>query len=122
MGEPGGRVQNLKPFKKGHKSTGGRPKGSISMTSVMQKLIDKKFTKKNPDTGKRETKSMREWIVLAALDKAQRGDIKAIDMVMDRLDGKVATTVNVNTSEIEAVQEVMRQMDKEVALLDKGND
>ena len=44
-------IQNLKPFKKGHKGIGGRPKGSKSITVILKKLVETEASLQNPFNG-----------------------------------------------------------------------
>jgi nitrogenase molybdenum-iron protein alpha/beta subunit len=96
--------QNLKPFQKGNPG-GGRPKGSVSLVKLLEKLLDKKidvtdpFAKKiiDPVTGKeikpKVEKKVAEAVVLRLLMKALNGDMPAIKEVLERIDGKVNQTI-----------------------------
>ena len=82
--------KNLTPFKKGHKYCGGSKKGSVSLTTTLRKILDSDFTIKNPFTHKKEAKKASEWINLALIAKAMKGSVSALNLIYDRVDGKVA--------------------------------
>lgn len=107
--------KNLVPMKKGHKPMGGRPKGSISLTTTLKKILDRSLTVPNPLTGKKEfeTKTIREWLNLALIAKAMRGHVPALQMIYERIEGKVPQPLtgdlNVNLKELtnEQLQEIV---------------
>ncbi len=72
----------FKPGESGNK--GGRPKGQ-SLTAVLRELLEQ--------IPKGDTAKLKERIVKALLDKALRGDTRALDIVFDRTDGKVSLPV-----------------------------
>lgn len=80
--------QNLIPFEKGHKGIGGRPKGSISISATLRKLMEKNYVAKDPFTQTTEKKKIREWIALRLIAQAMQGNIKATKEILDRLEGK----------------------------------
>ena len=84
-------LQNLTPYKKGHKSTGGRPKGSLDMVALLKKYLDTDYTNINKKTGKKETKKFSEWVVIALIKQAAKGNVLAVDKIFDRINGRVAT-------------------------------
>lgn len=112
MAKVGGNPQYLTPFKKGNPIRGGRPKGSISLTTTLKKIINKEIQFKNPLNRKKETKTIREWINLALVAKAMKGDINAIKHIYDRIDGKVAQeligdlNISVKEMSIEQLNEI----------------
>ena len=96
--------KNLKPFKKGQSGNpDGRPLGSKSFKVILNKVLDGVMTIQEAGEAKNMTK--REVIAMElgiiALDrKAKKHDrLKAIDMIMDRLDGKPKQTVDTTVTE-----------------------
>ncbi len=72
---------NLKVIQPGQVlNPGGRPKGK-SLTKVLRELLE--------EIPKGDTAKLKERIVKALLDKALRGDTRALDIIFDRTDGKV---------------------------------
>ena len=81
------REANLIPYKPGESGNlSGRPKGT-SLTSVLRELLDQ--------IPKGDNKKLKEKIVKALLDKALTGDTRALDIIFDRTDGKVALPLDV---------------------------
>ena len=74
--------ENLKPFPKGVSGNpSGRPKGSLSMVSLIRKELQ-------ASDGKRA-----KAIVVAMLDAAENGDSAQIRELLNRIDGKVPDKV-----------------------------
>ena len=72
------RAHRFKPGASGNPR--GRPKGSKSFGTLMQRELDRTIT---ATVGGRQTKvAKREAIVLRLIDKAMKGDQKAIETVM----------------------------------------
>lgn len=59
---------------------GGRPKGSVSLTTLLRRALAEKATPK-------AAKTAAEAIVAALLKAARDGDQRAIQYVFDRIDG-----------------------------------
>ncbi len=74
---------------------GGRPKGK-SLTAVLRELLEQ--------IPKGDTAKLKERIVKALLDKALRGDTRALDIIFDRTDGKVSLPLEV--TEIQKIEYV----------------
>ena len=107
--------KNLKPFKPGHKWYGGTRKGQISLTTTLRKILDSDFTIKNPFTHQKEAKKASEWINLALIAKAMKGSVSALNLIYDRVDGKVAQQlfgdldINVKKLSDEELEELTRE-------------
>ncbi len=71
----------------------GRPKGAQSITTVLKKIIEKKMDTIDPVTKNKDRKKIKEIIALALVGKALKGDVKAIEEILDRLEGKVTQKV-----------------------------
>lgn len=89
MAMKGGNPKNLTPYKKGHKSTGGRPKGSISLTKTLEKMLEEEHKMRNPFSRKNDKKTFREWLNLSLVAKGIKGSVPALQMIYERMDGKV---------------------------------
>ncbi len=71
---------NLKPWKKGQSGNPrGRPKGR-SLTDALRKLLDEGI----------DGKDLADALAKKAYAQAMKGDFRFFNMIMERLDGKVA--------------------------------
>lgn len=89
------RLKNLTPFKKGHKSTGGRPKGSVSLVALIKRALEQKLEK---------GRTVADAVVAQLLAKALEGDISAIKELLERIDGKVKQEIE-NTGQLTIIQQ-----------------
>jgi hypothetical protein len=81
--------QNLIPFKEGQSGNPkGKPKGTIHLTTLLKKMMVKKFSL--PElTGHNRKLTTAELIVLRLAKDAIRGNAHAQDTIIERLEGKV---------------------------------
>lgn len=80
-----GNIKTLKPFQSGpdpRRNTKGRPKGSRNVRTVVMEMLKEKVRFNGKMTRKDKV------IVMQLLHKATKGNLKAAEMVMDRVDGK----------------------------------
>ncbi len=78
-------------IKPGHTlNPNGRPKGSKSLSTLLKNHLINTMRK----TAEGESVSLGEGIMRKLSDKALRGDTKAIEIILDRIDGKVDSNVN----------------------------
>ena len=81
--------QNLIPAQKGEiRNPNGRPKGVPNSKTRLLRLLELVQTKTNPITGDKEEFTVAEQLDMVLINKAIKGDIKAYQEVMDRLEGK----------------------------------
>lgn len=71
----------------------GRPKGIVSITDTLRKVIEKKMETIDPVTKNKDRKKIKEIIALALVGKALKGDVRAIQEMLDRLEGRVTQKV-----------------------------
>lgn len=85
--------ENIVPYqrKKGDPKIGGCKKGSINMSTQLRRLLKAKHTKINKTTGEEETKPLYKWANIALINQILKGNMRAIELLYDRIDGKVAT-------------------------------
>lgn len=88
-------------FKKGHPGAPGcgRPKGALNLRDRMQHYLDIKIEVKSPDGKIIKDKTVLDSIIVSLLNKAQQGDVKAIQETFDRGFGKEVENLNVNYSD-----------------------
>lgn len=84
----------LKPhhFKPGNDGFGGgaNKKGLVTLRTILKKVLDYELDLENPVTTEKYKMSVNEAIALKLVKRALDGNLKAIEMVFDRVDGKVA--------------------------------
>lgn len=77
------------PFQKGKSGNpNGRPKRNHAMTDTLRALLEKK----NRLSGRRN----RELVVEALIEAAQAGNVAAMNLIYERLDGKLITQAQIS--------------------------
>jgi hypothetical protein len=87
--------QNLKPFEKGKPGGPGRPKGVPNSKTRLLRLLELVQVKTNPITGEKEEFTVAEQLDLVVLQKAFKGDLRAYQELMDRLEGRAKQSTEV---------------------------
>lgn len=119
-------LSNLTPFKKGNPG-GGRPKGSISIVKIVERMLNQVIKVTDPFTGIKEKKKAVEAVSATLLAKAISGDIPAIKELLDRIDGKVTQPIGGNDGESDPIKHEIKltvaEIDDRIAsmLAKKGN-
>lgn len=90
--------QNLKPFQVGNPGGPGRPKGVQNSKTRLLRLLELVQKKKNPITGEEEEFTVLELMDMQMIAKALKGDQKAYQEVIDRLEGKPKQSTEVELS------------------------
>ena len=90
--------QNLKPFEKGKPGGPGRPKGVPNSKTRLLRILELVQKKRNPVTGEDEEFSIAEQMDLQLIKKALNGDLKAYEILMDRLEGKAKQSTELEVS------------------------
>jgi len=88
-----GNIKTLKPFQSGpdpRRNTKGRPKGSKNWRTLFMKILGKEIL-----VGGKKIR-VDEAIVQQLVRKAAKGNLRAAEMVIDRVDGKVPETVEIS--------------------------
>lgn len=86
-------MDNLKPFKKGfdeRRNTKGVPRG----IPEIKQLLDEVLNDEHPTNGK----TALELIFIALRQKALKGDMRAIQEILDRTYGKAKQNVDITTN------------------------
>lgn len=93
--------ENLTPIQPGEvRNPNGRPKGSKNRATVLKGLLKIKVKQKNPlKDGKEETMSVEQIIELALIKKAMGGDVRAIQLVSEKMYGKIPLDINLGGQE-----------------------
>jgi len=82
-------LQNLRPCKKGetHNPLGLKKKGKRLQT-ILAEILDKKVKITDPITKQPDEKEISEVLMLKLVAAAIQGDLKAINLILERLEGK----------------------------------
>jgi hypothetical protein len=91
-------IDNLKPFEKGNPGGPGRPKGVPNSKTRLLRLLELVQVKTNPITGEKEEFTVAEQLDLVVLQKAFKGDLRAYQELMDRLEGRAKQSTEVEIS------------------------
>jgi hypothetical protein len=93
--------ENLKPFKKGKSGNpAGRPKGSLSRSTIARRWLEATRKGKNPITGEDEVLTQEDVITLALIRKAMDGDVAAYKALMDSGYGTAKDTIDLRTENV----------------------
>jgi len=88
--------QNLIPAQKGEiRNPNGRPKGIPNSKTRLLRLLELVQVKTNPITGEKEEFTVAEQLDMMVLQKAFKGDLKAYQEILDRLEGKPKQTTDI---------------------------
>ena len=90
--------QNLTPFKVGNPGGPGRPKGVPNSKTRLLRILELVQKKRNPVTGEDEEFSIAEQMDLQLIKKALNGDLKAYEILLDRLEGKPKQSTELEVS------------------------
>jgi len=83
----------------------GRPKGSLNRATLVEKWLTAKKSGKNPWTENIEEMDVQDFMTLALIGKAMKGDVAAFKELMDSAYGKVVNDIDI-TSKDEAIQQI----------------
>ena len=88
--------QNLIPAQKGEvRNPNGRPKGVPNSKTRLLRLLELVTKVRNPVTGEEEEFSIAEQLDMQIISKARKGDLKAYEILLDRLEGKPKQTTDI---------------------------
>ena len=102
-----GRIENLKPFKKGESGNpGGRPKGSLSITALVKAEL-----MKCPEG--EDKKTYADLVVKRILSKAIKdGDDKMIDRIWKYIDGMPKESIDITMIDPDkAIEDLEKQFE-----------
>lgn len=91
--------ENIEPhkFEKGVSGNPeGRPPGIPNSKTRYKRLLELVSKKTNPVTGEEEEFTQLELMDMAIFNKALKGDIRAYEQIMDRLEGKPGQPLDIS--------------------------
>lgn len=78
----------LNPFPEGTSGNPeGRPKGSRNLSTILREMLQEEI-EITTEEGKKEKKQLQDIIVRKLIKKANDGNLRAIEQVFDRIEGK----------------------------------
>lgn len=104
------RIDNLKPFRPGQSGNPkGRPKGTVGLTNILREALNNSkysvvegelLNDENEPTGTmvkiRAKYPTVKNIVSTVLNLAKNGNMRAIEFIFDRIEGKPSQNINTN--------------------------
>ena len=91
--------QNLKPYPKGVSGNpAGKPKGVQNSKTRLLRLLELVTKVRNPVTGEEEEFSIAEQLDMQIIATARKGDLKAYEIILDRLEGKPKQSTELEVS------------------------
>lgn len=94
------RLDNLIPFSGADdpRRMNGRPKGVPNTKTRLQRILNLIEEHKNPVTGELEKFTVAELLDMQQVIKARKGDTKAYQILLDRLEGRPQQSVDMTTN------------------------
>jgi hypothetical protein len=102
-------------FKPGNPGGPGRPKGRSISEELKAILGEHSLNDRPRKDGKLISRQMAEELAKKALGRRSNASLQAIDMVMDRTEGKVPQAIQLPTQDLESAREKLRQNRANVA-------
>jgi uncharacterized radical SAM superfamily protein len=96
----------------------GMPKGTLNTSTIIKQFLNTEFSADNiPEEfknlkikGKKMT--MHQLIILAQAKKALKGDEKAYDRIIDRIEGKATQTVVADINQTTSIKNILDEAQK----------
>jgi len=91
----------------------GRPKGTRNRSTIVREWLEAIYSKTNPISGKTESLSIQDHMVISLIGKALKGDVQAFKELMDSGHGKIPDKLlaeNKNTFQSDLTQEESRKI------------
>ncbi len=92
--------ENIEPHKFQEGQSGnpkGRPKGARSMTTILREMLETEI--ETDVDGEKVKMQFQDAIIRKLLQKASKGEIKAITEIFDRIEGKAKQELSMNVEQ-----------------------
>jgi hypothetical protein len=96
----------------------GRPKGTRNRSTIVREWLEAIYSKTNPISGKTESLSIQDHMVISLIGKALKGDVPAFKELMDSGHGKIIDGLDV-TSKGESIVTERLSPEERRMLIDK---
>jgi hypothetical protein len=94
--------EHINQFKEGESGNpNGRPKGTKNLSTILKAMLEEDV--EVVIDGKKERRQFQEVIIRKLLKKANDGDIRAINEIFDRVEGKAKQELNVTSVDLSPV-------------------
>ena len=105
------RLKNLKSYKKGQSGNlAGRPKGTKNISKVLKECANAEISLINPITKKKAKKTCVEWVCIKLFTEGMKGNVHATKVIFERLDGKVAESMNIKINDSAQMEAIKAKM------------
>ena len=105
--------EHIGQFKKGVSGNpAGKPKGVEHSKTRLLRLLQLVTKVRNPVTGEDEEFTIAEQLDMQIIAKARKGDLKAYEILLDRLEGRAKQTTDLNANIQGSVQITIQQDDR----------
>ena len=113
----------MKPFSKDNPPPGnGRPKGSKNRSTILKKWLDVTVKVKNPETNKTEIGTLEDQIVLSLINAAKKGNVRAVQEILDTRYGKLNEKIEVEHSQrVRELEARIKSLVSDAVLAEVGN-
>jgi hypothetical protein len=89
-------IDNLTPFEPGQSGNpSGRPKGSRNLSTILKEMLDEEI--EIIENGEKKKKQFKDIIIRKLLKKANDGDMRAIQEIFDRTEGRAKQEIEQKT-------------------------
>lgn len=83
------RLKNLKSVKPGEvRNPKGKKKGTLNSSTIIRQMLESKETIMDPIKRRERKATQMEIMLMKMLELARKGNMKAVELLLDRLEGK----------------------------------
>ncbi len=94
--KPPPKETQFKPGQSGNPA--GKPKGTLSMRTQIQKILSTEIDEENPITGEKERISVADVLIMKQVLKAKKGDTRAFEVLKDHIEAKPKQGIDITSA------------------------